>query len=138
MIQISVISAYTPANGAVNPLYNYTQYNDKNHYNDNLNVTKPSLKSEKLCKNTSLKLQATCFGYSNKYPKYMFCEEIRIKHGLSYISFYPLVILYKSKFSLMAKCLETNAVVVTRVHCMCVILCTILFHAYERKSVNIR
>ena len=78
-----------------------------------------------------------CFGYSNKYPKYMFCEEIRIKHGLSYISFYPLVILYNKKFSLMVKFLETNAVVVTWVHCMCIILCTILFRAYERKSVNI-
>ena len=67
-----------------------------------------------------------CFGYllelplrdvSNKYPKYMFCEEIRIKQCLSYISFCPLGILYNSKFSLMATFWETNAVVVMRVHC---------------------
>ena len=25
-------------------------------------------------------------GDSNKYPKHMFCEEIRIKQGISYIS----------------------------------------------------
>ena len=47
--------------GTVNPLYNDTRYNDKIHYNDNLNVTKPSLKeltvNEKLCKNIALKLQ---------------------------------------------------------------------------------
>ena len=39
-----------------------------------------------------------CFGYllelpqrgnSNKYPKHMFYEEIRMKQGLSYISFCP-------------------------------------------------
>ena len=32
-------------------------------------------------------------GDSNKYPKHMFYEEIRIKQGLSYISFCPLRIL---------------------------------------------
>ena len=47
----------------------------------------------------------------------MFYEEIRIKQGLSYISFCPLRILYNSKFILMETSLETNAVVVTRVHC---------------------
>ena len=66
-----------------------------------------------------------CFGYllesphrgdSNNYPKHMFCEEIRIKQGLSYISFCPLRIHYNSKFILMTS-LVTNAVVVTRVHC---------------------
>ena len=68
-----------------------------------------------------------CFGYllespqwgdSNKYPKHMLCEEIRIKQGLCYVLFFPLRILYNSKFILMATALETNAVVVTRVHCM--------------------
>ena len=49
----------------------------------------------------------------------MFCEEIRIKQGISYISFCPLRILYNSKFILMATSLVTNAVVVTRVHCTC-------------------
>ena len=50
-----------------------------------------------------------CFGYllesphgadSNKYPKHKFYEKIRIKQGLSYISFCPLRILYNSKFIL--------------------------------------
>ena len=68
-----------------------------------------------------------CFGYllespqrgnSNKYPKHMFYEEIRIKQGLSYVSFYPLRILYNSKFIIMATFLGTNAVIVTRVHCI--------------------
>ena len=67
-----------------------------------------------------------CFGYllelpqrgnSNKYPKHMFYEEIRIKQGLSYISFCSLKILYDSKFIIMATFLGTNAVVVTRVDC---------------------
>ena len=67
-----------------------------------------------------------CFGYllessqgddSNKYPKQMFNEEIRIKQGLSYISFCPLRILYNSKFISVATSLGTNAVVVTRGHC---------------------
>ena len=46
----------------VNPLYNDTRYNDKIRYNDNLNVMKPSLEvtvNEKLCKNITLKFQAT-------------------------------------------------------------------------------
>ena len=62
-----------------------------------------------------------CFGYllespqrgnSNKYPKHMFYEEIRIKQGLSYIIFSPLRILYNSKFIIMAIFLGTNAVFV--------------------------
>ena len=57
-------------------------------------------------------------GDSNKYPKYMFYEDIRIKHGLSNILFCPLGILYNSKFIIMATFLGTNAVVVTRVHCI--------------------
>ena len=47
----------------------------------------------------------------------MFYEEIRIKQGLSYISFCPLRILYNNKLILMATSLGTNAVKVTRVHC---------------------
>ena len=66
-----------------------------------------------------------CFGYllesphsgdSNKCPKEIFYEEIRIKQGLSHISLCPLRILYNSKFILMATSLRTNAVVVTSVH----------------------
>ena len=48
----------------------------------------------------------------------MFCEEIRIKQGLSYILFCPLRILYNSKLILMAISSATNAVVVTRSHCI--------------------
>ena len=55
---------------------------------------------------------------SNKYPKRMFYEEIGIKQDLSYTSLCPLRILYNSKFILMATSLGTNAVVVTRFHCM--------------------
>ena len=55
---------------------------------------------------------------SNKYSKHMFYEEIRIKQGVSYISFCPLKTLYNSKFILMATSMGTNAVVVTRVHCL--------------------
>ena len=68
-----------------------------------------------------------CFGYllelphwgnSNKYPKHMFYEELIVKQGLSYITFCPLRLLYNRKFILMATSLATNAVVVTRVHCI--------------------
>ena len=63
-----------------------------------------------------------CFGYvlespqrgdSNKYPKHMFYEEIRIKRGFFYLSFCPLKNLYNSKFIIMATSLGANAVVVT-------------------------
>ena len=126
-----------------NPLYTDTWYNDKIRYNDNLTVTKPSLMRKNytnyarilylilwrnICFGYLLEL---CFGYllelpqrgnslwgnSNKYPKHMLYEEIRIKQGLSYISFCPLRILYNSKFIIMTTPLGTNAVVVTRVHC---------------------
>ena len=53
-------------------------------------------------------------GNSNKYPKYMFYEKIKIKQGLYYIPFCPLKILYNSEFTIMA----TNAVILTRVHCI--------------------
>ena len=68
-----------------------------------------------------------CFGYllespqrgdSDKYPKHMFYKEIRMKQDLSYMSFYPLRILYNGKFIIMATSLGTNAVVVTRVRCI--------------------
>ena len=68
-----------------------------------------------------------CFGYllesphrgdSNKYPKHMFYEEVRIKQGLSYILFCPLRILHNSKFIIMATFMGTNAVVVMRVQCI--------------------
>ena len=61
-------------------------------------------------------LELPHWGDSNKYPKHMFYEEIRIKQGLLYISFCTLKILYNSKLILMAS-LGTNAVVETRVHC---------------------
>ena len=70
-----------------------------------------------------------CFGYllqspqrgdSNEYPKHMFYEEIRIKQGISYISFCPFRILYHSNFIIMATFLGTTAVVVTRVRCISV------------------
>ena len=79
----------------------------------------------KLCKNIAF--INVCFGYllesphrgdSNKYPKHRFYKEIRIKQGLSYISFCPLMVLYNSKFILMATSLGTDAVVVTSVHCI--------------------
>ena len=54
---------------------------------------------------------------STKYSKHMFYEEIRIKQGLSNISFCPLRNLYNSKFIIMTTFLGTNAVVVTGVHC---------------------
>ena len=57
-------------------------------------------------------------GNSNKYPKHMFDKETRIKQGISYIIFCPLRILYNSKFIIMAIFLGTNAVVITRVHCI--------------------
>ena len=41
-------------------------------------------------------------GYSNKYPKHIIYEEIRIKQSFSYILFCPLRILYDSKFIIMA------------------------------------
>ena len=79
---------------------------------------------QKHCIKSSSKI---CFGYllelpqrgnSNKYPKHMFYEEIRIKQGLSYILFSPLRILYNSKFIMMATFLGTNAVIVTGVQCI--------------------
>ena len=48
----------------------------------------------------------------------MFFKEIRTKQDLFYISTFSLSILYNSKFILMAMSLGTNAVVLTRVHCI--------------------
>ena len=47
----------------------------------------------------------------------MFYEEMTIKQGLPYISFWPLRILYNSKFIIMATYSGTNAVGITTVHC---------------------
>ena len=88
----------------VNPFYTDTRYNDKIRYNDNLNVTKPSLKRWRLMRNyakTKIKSSSNiCFGYllespqrgdSNNYPKHMFCEEIRIYITKTYLyNFDPL------------------------------------------------
>ena len=80
----------------VNPLYIDTRYNDQFRYNDNFNVTKSSLKwgnsqweiMQEYCIKTSSNI---CFGYllesphwgdSNKYPKHIFYEEMRIKYVL--------------------------------------------------------
>ena len=69
-----------------------------------------------------------CFGYlleltqqgnSNKYPKHMFYEEIRIKQGLSFKTICPLRILYNREFILMATALGTNAVVVVVMRVSC-------------------
>ena len=48
----------------------------------------------------------------------MFYRETRTRQDLSYIAICTLSILYNSKFILMATSLGTNAVVVTRVHCI--------------------
>ena len=48
----------------------------------------------------------------------MFYKEIRRKQDPSNILICSLSILYNSKFILMAMSLETNAVVVTKVHCI--------------------
>ena len=64
---------------------------------------------------------------SNKYPKHMFSGEIRIKQWLSYILFCPLRILYNDKLILKATSLGTNAIVVTRVHCIWLLFCPSLF-----------
>ena len=114
----------------VNPLYTNSRYNNKICYNDNLNVTKSLLKKWRLMWNYARKLhkifkqhifwyllELPQRGNSNKYPKHMFYEEIRIKQGFSYIPFCPLRILYNNKFIIMATFLETNAVIATRVHC---------------------
>ena len=59
-------------------------------------------------------------GDSNKYPKQMFWEKTITKQDLSYILICSLstCILYNSNFNLMASSFGTNAVVVTRVHCI--------------------
>ena len=48
----------------------------------------------------------------------MFCEEIRAEQDIYYISICSLSILYNSKSILMATSLGTNDIVVTRVHCI--------------------
>ena len=107
----------------VSPLYTDSRYNDKIHYTDNLNVTNSLLKRWQLMRNYAricfwYLLESPHWGDSNKYPKHMFCQETRIKQGLSYISLCLLRILYNSKVILMATSLGTNAVVVTRLNCI--------------------
>ena len=66
-----------------------------------------------------------CFGYfldsphwgnSNKYPRYMFYEEIRIKQDLSFLIMKDSL---QQQIHLMVTSLVTSAVVVTRVHSIC-------------------
>ena len=99
----------------MNPLYTDTRYNDKIHYIDNLNVTKPSLRRWQLIRIITSSniwfgylLESPHWGDSNKYPKHMLYEKIRIKQGISYVSFWPLRILYNSKFISMNKCCRCN------------------------------
>ena len=47
----------------------------------------------------------------------MFYDEMRIKQGLSYISFCPLRSHYNSKVILLQHLWEQNAIVVTSVQC---------------------
>ena len=53
-----------------------------------------------------------------QYPKHLFYEEIRTKQDLSCILICSLRILNNNKFILVATSLGTNAVVLTRVHCI--------------------
>ena len=62
----------------------------------------------------------------------MFYDKIRTKLDISYISICSLSILYNSKFILMAKSLGTNAVVVTRVHCIMKYCTELLTHYTSR------
>ena len=64
----------------------------------------------------------------------MFYEEIGIKEALFYISFRPFRILYKSKFIILATFLGTNAVVVTRVHCINMVVCSSSSSSSSRSS----
>ena len=66
-------------------------------------------------------LESPHWGDSNKYPKHIFYEEIRTKQDLSYISICSLSILYNSQFVLTVTSSGTDVVVVTRVHCTCVV-----------------
>ena len=76
-------------------------------------------------------------GDSNKYPKHMFYEEIRIKQDRLYTLFCPLRILYNSKFVLMAAALGTNVDVVTRVQCITIAISTLrCSHSSQQTCVN--
>ena len=69
--------------------------------------------NHKSCKNLVFIISRNiCFGYllesphwgdSSKYPKHMFCEQIRIEQGLSFITFCSLRIFYNSKFILIPR-----------------------------------
>ena len=128
-----IISSYKQVGyffvATVNPPYTDTRYNEIIRYNDNSDwhetFAQEVAVNQKLCKNiwfnTSRNIcseylfESPHWGDSNKYPKHMFCE-VRIKQGLSSISFCSLRSLNNSKFILMATSLSTNYVAVTRVH----------------------
>ena len=114
----------------VNPFYTDTRYNDTNSYNDNFNVTKPSLKKRLLIKNMQkhcIKSSSNiCFEYllessqrgnSNTYLKHMFYEEIRIKQGLFMHIILSIKDSSQQQIHYNGNILERNTVVVTRVHC---------------------
>ena len=95
----------------MNLCYNDARYKDKINYTDNLTCTEILSQwqwSRNYAGTLSFKSSSNiCFGYllelphggnSNKYPKHMFCEEIRIKHGICCTLFCSLRILYNSKF----------------------------------------
>ena len=90
--------------------------------------------NQKLCRNITIQyFKQHMFGVFSwiasqrqfyQISKTYIYEEIRIKHGFCYISFCSLRILYNSKFILMVISLGTNAVIVTRVHCIFILYFT--------------
>ena len=83
--------------------------------------------NHKWCKSVAFNTSTSiCFGYllelpqwgdSNNIQNICSTRKIRIKQCLSYIWFCSLRFHYNSNFILLATSLETNAIVVTRVHC---------------------
>ena len=76
------------------------------------------------------------WGNSNKYPKHMFYE---IKNKTRPFLHINLLIMYsvQQKFILMAMSLGTNAVVVTRVHCIrCIAFCIYWFSVCLTGYIN--
>ena len=80
-------------------------------------------------------LEPHLWGNSNKHPKQMTYEEIRIKQDLSYISISSLSILYNSGFILIATSSGENAVVVTRIHCINWLLFTPAIQLFEFATI---
>ena len=81
-------------------------------------------------------LESPFWGDSNKHPKHMFYEEIRTKQELSFKSICSINILYNRKFILIATSLGTNAVVVTRVHCISYLKVHLINCAYIRPLLD--